>query len=251
MFASNPFAHLTDLLPASAMQAYVVLMALAVVVGTLADLLHKGSARYFMQKRRRTQAAATRQLDGGELAGLAARTLALEVLRAGEFCQRSRQFSHLLTAYGFVFYLVATVALVFAYPAEARPPALWPLLWHLGVLMVLAGGGWFFFYLRVDVAHEGHSPFRLVRADLFIVTLLASAAFALAWSALQGTAAAWPAFGLYILASTLLFVTVPWSKFAHMFYKPVVAYQRRVEEASGASDLPAPTGGERCPPSHT
>jgi hypothetical membrane protein len=93
----------------------------------------------------------------------------------------------------------------------------------------------------VDVAHEGHSPFRLVRADLFIVSLLASVTLALVWELVQiaGTpVGAKIAFSLYILFTTVLFVSVPWSKFAHMFYKPAAAFQRRVEEANGSSDLP-------------
>jgi hypothetical protein len=45
-------------------------------------------------------------------------------------------------------------------------------------------------------------------------------------------------FGVYIFFTTLLFGSVFWSKFAHMLYKPVVAFQRRVEEANGSSDLP-------------
>jgi hypothetical protein len=28
--------------------------------------------------------------------------------------------------------------------------------------------------------------------------------------------------GLYLLATTILFGSVPWSKFAHMFYKPAI-----------------------------
>jgi len=94
-----------------------------------------------------------------------------------------------------------------------------------------------------------------VRADLFIVSLLASVTFALLfeWAAMAGNLMATRVCaGLYLFFTTLLFVSVPWSKFAHMFYKPVVAFQRRVEEADGSSDLPAPTpGGERCPHSHT
>jgi hypothetical protein len=46
-------------------------------------------------------------------------------------------------------------------------------------------------------------------------------------------------FGLYLLFTTLLFVSVPWSKFAHMFYKPVMAFERRVQQEDGSSDLPA------------
>ena len=256
MFTDNPFIPVTDFLPPRFMQLYIVLMVLAVVAGTLFDLYHKGSAKFFVQQRKRSRAAATRRLGGAEMAAIAVTVLVDEVATSGEFCNRKRRLSHLLMSYGFVLYLVTTVVMVCAYPTAAVPtPVALPLLWNLGALMVLVGGDWFFFLLRVDVAKEGHSPFRLVRADLFIVTLLASVTFALLWALAQAThnpAAAWLFFGLYIFFSTLLFVSVPWSKFAHMFYKPVVAFQRRVEEADGSSSLPAPTAGvDRCPPSHT
>jgi hypothetical protein len=134
--------------------------------------------------------------------------------------------------------------MVFGYPTPATPaPAVLPILWNVGALMVLIGGYWFFFFIRVDVAHEGHSPFRLVRADLFIVSLLASVTFALIWEIVQtgdNLAITKTAFALYIFFTTLLFVGVPWSKFAHMFYKPAAAFQRRVEEANGSSSLPMP-----------
>ena len=70
-------------------------------------------------------------------------------------------------------------------------------------------------------------------------------AFALIWHFGQtnypGSTAAYILFGIYMFFTTLLFVSVPWSKFAHMFFKPAVAYQRRVEEANGSSDLPRPS----------
>ena len=50
---------------------------------------------------------------------------------------------------------------------------------------------------------------------------------------------------LYILSTTVLFVSVPWSKFSHMFYKPAAAFQHRVEEANGSSNLPAPAESPR------
>ena len=127
---------------------------------------------------------------------------------------------------------------------------------NMGALMTLGGGYWFFLLLRVNVVHDGHPRWRLVRADLFIVTLLVSVTFALLLELAEvaGNATAIAACaGIYLLFTTLLFVSVPWSKFAHMFYKPVVAFQKRVEEADGPSSLPTPTkkGGGRCPPSHT
>jgi hypothetical protein len=46
---------------------------------------------------------------------------------------------------------------------------------------------------------------------------------------------------LYVIATTVLFGSVPWSKFAHMFFKPAAAFEKRVSAANGSrSNLPAP-----------
>ncbi len=254
MFTTNPFVPLTEFVSPAVMQGYVVLMVLAVAVGTAFDLLHDKKIEFFQRDRKRRKAAAQRQLGGADMAAIAAKTLAHDVATFGEFCNRQRRISHVLMFYGFVLYLLTTVAMIFVYPADKSTPAVLPVLWNLGALMTLVGGYWFFFLLRVNVVHDGQPCWRLVRADLFIVTLLASVTFALLFelAATAGSAAATGlCAGLYIFFTTALFVSVPWSKFAHMFYKPVVAFQRRVEEADGSSDLPSPTGGERCPPSHT
>jgi len=50
MFTSNPFADLAVFLPPIAMQVYIILMIVAVVVGTVADMLHKSSGKYFTQR---------------------------------------------------------------------------------------------------------------------------------------------------------------------------------------------------------
>ena len=244
MFTSNPFADLTVFLPPLVMQVYIVLMIVAVAVGTLFDMFHKGSAQYFVQEMGRSKAAATRRLGVVEIVSLAIRTLLKEMLTSGEFCNVKRRISHLFMFYGFLIYIVSTIVLVFTYPTPATPtPAVWPVLWNIGAVMILVGGYWFFFLIRVDVAYEGHSPFRLVRADLFIVSLLASVTFALVWEIVQTAGnlrATQIAFGIYIFFTTLLFGGVPWSKFAHMFYKPAAAFQKRVEEAQGSSNLPRP-----------
>ena len=144
--------------------------------------------------------------------------------------------------YGFVAYVLATAVMVFAYPTSSSPtPVIWPILWHIGALMVCAGGYWFWFFIRVDVTAEGYSPFRVIRADLFILSLLASTTLALAWSWIPTSVIGWLVFALYVLATTILFGSVPWSKFAHMFFKPSAALQQRVAEAAGTrSNLPAP-----------
>lgn len=243
MFTHNPFAALSEVIPAVVMQGYVLLMAVAVVIGTLYDVHHKRSAEYFGRRRQKAETEARRRLSGGERLMLLLATIA-EAAVSGEFCKLPRRITHLLKMYGFLLYVITTVVMVFVYPAGTRTPAILPALWTLGALMILAGGLWFFFFQRVNVAFDGASPLYLGRADLFIGSLLASAFFALLWqyaqSAGAGAVTVWTLFGLYLFFTTLLFVTVPWSKFAHMFFKPTVAYQRRIEEASGSSDLPRP-----------
>ena len=81
--------------------------------------------------------------------------------------------------------MISGVVMVFVYPAAADTPEIFAALWTVGALMILIGGLWFFFFLRVNVAHDGASPFHLGRADLFVGSLLASAAFALMWQFAQ------------------------------------------------------------------
>jgi hypothetical protein len=239
MFASNPFAALADFLPAPFMQVYVVLMLLAVVAGTLFDVAHKGSAKYFFDNWRKSKGKLSKPLGGGELASLAVRTGVVDVLTSGEFCNARRRVAHLLTMYGFVIYVATTAIMVFSPETSGVVPR----LWWLGGLMVCLGGYWFWFFIRVDVAAEGNPPLRIMRADLFILSLLASVTLGLAWAFVQarGASGANVLFGLYLLATTVLFGSVPWSKFAHMFFKPAAAFEKRVSQANGfRSNLPAP-----------
>lgn len=241
MFTHNPFTGLSDVLPANAMPTYLVLMALAVFVGTLADMVHKGSARYFFANWRKSRNKGGRELGGGEMVSLAVKTGLVDVLASGEFCNPRRRLAHLLTMYGFVLYVGTSAIMVLGYPTPATPtPDILPMLWWLGGLMVCAGGYWFWFFIRVDVAAEGNSPLRLIKADLFVLSLLASTTLGLVWAAAGGGGGV--LFGLYIFATTVLFAGVPWSKFAHMFFKPAAAFEKRVYEADGtAENLPTQT----------
>jgi hypothetical protein len=240
MFSINPFAALPATVSPAVMQAYVVVMIALVVVGTLFEVVHKGSARYFFQNMRKSKAKGARTLGGGDFVSIAVQTAVVDVLASGEFCNARRRIAHLIGMYGFVLYVLATAVLVFN-PAAG---AIWAQLWWLGGLMVCVGGYWFWFFIRVDVAAEGNSPFRVVKADLFILSLLASATLGLVWAFLQarGSAASGTVFGLYILATTVLFAGVPWSKFAHMFFKPAAAFEKRVSKANGTvENLPTLT----------
>lgn len=242
---TNPFSALSDTIPVVAMQAYIIAMAVLVVGGTLIDIIHKKSAQYFFENAKKAKEAAVRRLSAGEKTAIAVQTVASDVLTSAEFCNPKRRVAHLLTMYGFVSFLVATVVLVFCYPASgAATPTVWPLLWHVGALMVCIGGFWFWFFIRADVAAEGNPWYRIVRADLFILSLLATALSGLIWSVLQAQGSQpWSSLFLvlFTMASIVLFGGVLWSKFAHMFFKPAAAFQKRLAKADGSLDnLPEP-----------
>src|SRR5579872_4891365 len=115
MFTTNPFAELAATVPATVMQTFVLVMVAFVVVGTLIDITHKGSAKYFFAAWRKGKAKGSRSVGGGEVISLAVQTAVVDVALAGEFCSAKRRIAHLLTMWGFIIYLVATVIMVFQY----------------------------------------------------------------------------------------------------------------------------------------
>ena len=249
MFTTNPFLELSGLIPPLAMQIYVIAMVILVAGGTILDMIHKKNAEYFFRNAEKAKKSATRTVSGAEKISIAVSTVAVDVLTSGEFCNPRRRLAHLLTMYGFVLFVVSTAVLVFGYAASPAP-AIWPLLWHIGALMVCVGGYWFWFAIRVDVAAEGNPWYRVVRADLFILALLSTTTFALLWSLFGATFF----FVLFIAAATVLFGTVLWSKFAHMFFKPAAAFNKRITKADGSRenlpeipDLTDPAVHERYP----
>jgi hypothetical protein len=244
MFTSNPFAELAVFIPPIVMQTYIVVMMVLVAGGTLLDISHKKSAKYFFDNWRKAKSKGTRQLSGGDMASLAIQTAVVEGLTSAEFCNPQRRVAHLLTMYGFLLHVITTVILVFTYPTLDTPaPPILTGLWYIGALMVCVGGYWFWFFIRVDVAAEANSRFRVVRADLFILALLASVTLGLIWAWLQTRGNQWATvfLGMYLIATTVLFGSIPWSKFSHMFFKPAAAFQKRIAEANGSrSNLPSP-----------
>ena len=242
MFTSNPFAALSASVSPTIMQWYVIVMIAFVVLGTLYDVVHKGSAKYFFENMRKAKGNAKKPLGGGDAIGIAVQTGVADVLTSAEFCNPKRRVAHLLGMYGFVAYAVATFMMVFFHPTAATV-AVWAPLWWIGALAVCVGGYWFWFFIRADVSAEGQSPFRLIKADLFILSLLASCTAGLIWAYLQAKGSGWSTvfLGIYLIATTVLFGGVPWSKFSHMFFKPAAAFQKRIAKADGSRDnLPEP-----------
>ena len=108
MFMSNPFSELSAFIPPIVMQAYIILMVLLVIGGTVLDMIHKKSAQYFFENAKKAKKSAKRSVGAGEKASIAVRVLVNEVLTSGEFCNVKRRLSHLLTMYGFIIFVVTT-----------------------------------------------------------------------------------------------------------------------------------------------
>ncbi len=147
MITSNPFAELSASIPPVVMQTFVVAMIVLVAAGTLFDIIHKGSARYFFENWRKSKSRSKKAVSTGELVSIAIQTGVVDVLTSGEFCNMRRRIAHLLTMYGFVMYVAATALMVFSFPTAATPtPSILPILWWIGGLMVCVGGYWFWFF---------------------------------------------------------------------------------------------------------
>ncbi len=242
MFMTNPFDALTSLISTDVMQMYIIVMAVFVAGGTILDMLHKKSAQYFFLDSAKNAKNAKRTVSTGEKAGLAFATIASEVITSSEFCSTKRRISHLLTMYGFIIFVATSALMIFECDTIATETL--AQFWHIGAIMLCLGGYWFWFSIRVDVNSEGVKWYQLRRADIFIVSLFTTATFALIWSYLQskgmnGAVADMGLttlfFALFIVSNTTLFASVMWSKFAHMFFKPAAAFQKRVAHADGSN----------------
>jgi hypothetical protein len=234
MITTNPFSELFEPV---IMQGYIILMIVAVIGGTILDTIHKKSAKYFFENAKKAESNATRTVSGGKKIGLMISTIIGEIMTSSEFENVKRRISHLLLMWGFILFMASTIVQVFLFP-EAKSAGIWSILWHIGAVMVMVGGYWFWFSIRVDVNSEGKGLFPLTKADIFIVSLLLTTTFGLAWS-LTGAGLAGLSllfFIIYLAAMTVLFTTVLWSKFAHMFFKPFAAYQKKITKADGSQE---------------
>jgi len=144
--------------------------------------------------------------------------------------------------YGTILFWISSAIMIFCYSTQSSgTPLIWPIIWHAGAIMTVLGGSWFWFFLRVDVYSEAQPWYRIIKADLFVLALIASSLFGLIWSYLQSLNLndRWDDkvfLVLFIVSNIVLFGGIYWSKFAHMFYKPGAAIQKNLAEADGSRD---------------
>jgi len=247
MLSTNPFSILAETVSPIFMQSFVIVMAILVVAGTLLDIIHKKNVKYFFNNAKKAKLSATKTLSTGEKISVISKTIVSDIATTSELGAGKRRAAHLLGMYGTILFWVGSVIMIFCYATPSSDtPSVWPIIWHAGAIMTVLGGSWFWFFLRVDVYSEAQPWYRIIKADLFVLALVASSLFGLIWSYLQSLNLnnRWDDklfLILFIISNIILFGGVYWSKFAHMLYKPGAAIQKNLAEADGSRDnLPPP-----------
>ena len=242
MLSVNPFLMLAETVPPAFMQWFVIGMAMLVFAGTLIDIIHKKNVKYFFENAKKAKLSATKTLSTGEKISVISKTIVSDIATTSELGAGKRRAAHLLGMYGTILFWIGSVIMIFCYSSpSSETPSVWPIIWHVGGIMTVLGGSWFWFFLRVDVYSEAQPWYRIIQADLFVLALIATSLFGFIWSFLQSLNldGRWDDkvfLVLYIVSNLVLFGGVYWSKFAHMFYKPGAAIQKNLAEADGSRD---------------
>jgi len=244
MITINPFSAISELIPAVVMQTFVVAMIFLVIVGTLLDMIHKKNVKFFFENAKKAKKSATKTLNAGEKISIVFKSVASDVLTTSEL-DGQRRLAHLLGMYGTLFFWITSIIMIFCYSTPTSiTPFILPFLWHLGAIMTCLGGYWFWFFLRVNFTAEANPWYSIIKADLFILSLVITSTLGLVWSYLQSISMSEFStifFVLFSFSNLVLFGGVYWSKFAHMFYKPGAAIQKHLAEGDGSRDnLPKP-----------
>jgi len=242
MLTINPFSVLSEIVPPLAMQVFLITMIGLVILGTLVDIIHKKNVKYFFENAKKAKKNATRELGAGEKVSIIAKSVVYDIGTTSELGAGKRRIAHLLGMYGTILFWTASAVMIFFYSSvSSDTPSAWPIIWHVGAIMTILGGCWFWFFLRVDVYSEAQPWYRIIKADLFVLALILTSLFGLIWSYLQSLNLSdrWDDkvfLILYAVSNLVLFGGVYWSKFAHMFYKPGAAIQKNLAEADGSRD---------------
>ena len=215
MITINPFSQLTETIPSIALQSFVLVMVGLVAAGTILDNIHKKNVKYFFNNAKKAKQNATRELGSGERIAIIGKTIVHDIGTTAELGMGKRRVAHVLGMYGTILFWAGSAVMIFCYSStNAETPTFWPAIWHIGAFMTCVGGFWFWFFLRVDVASEANSVFRIIKADLFVLALVLSSTFGLAWSYFQysgSTSLSILFLILFAVANIVLFGGVYWS----------------------------------------
>ena len=148
MIANNPFSILSETIPTIAIQTFVIVMGILVIIGTLVDIIHKKNVKYFFENAKKAKKSAKKTLTTGEKTAVVIKTIASDIATTSELGAGKRRAAHLLGMYGTILFWIASVIMIFCYASPTSDtPFIWPIIWHTGAIMTVLGGFWFWLFL--------------------------------------------------------------------------------------------------------
>ncbi|MGC8661642.1 MAG: hypothetical protein ACP5TZ_03960 [Nitrososphaeria archaeon] len=227
-----------SIVPAVYLQVFSILMILFVAAGMLYDFIGGRKLEYTIRDRK---ARGARGFD----MGAAIKAVFIDIATSAQFskCSVQRRASHLLMMWGFIISIIVLFFETFLTPfASALSIYYDPLQVLLLIcwLMLLAGALWFL-PQRANVRVDGDPVYKFRRADIFVLNVMVYAVLgvALLWSVNSGLLIASEAIlGAFLSSVAFLFISVPWTKFPHMFYKAGLIVQDKMERGKVESRLP-------------
>lgn len=227
-----------SIVPAIYLQVFTILMILFVIVGMLYDFIGGKKLEYTIRDRK------ARGAKGFDIKA-ALNAIFIDIATSAQFskCSVQRRASHLLMMWGFIISIVvlfietfvtslASSLSIYYYSLQALLLICW--------VMLLAGALWFL-PQRANVRVDGDPVYKLRRADIFVLNVMVYAVLgvALLWSINSGLLIASEVILAAFLSSiAFLFISVPWTKFPHMFYKAGLIIQDKMEKCKVESRLP-------------
>ena len=149
MININPFSILSESIPPIVMQSFLIVMVGLVVVGTLVDIIHKKNVKYFFENAKKAKKSATRDLGNVERASIITKTVVYDIGTTSELGAGKRRVAHLLGMYGTILFWISSAVMVFCYSTlSSNTPLAWPIIWHVGAIMTVLGGCWFWFFFK-------------------------------------------------------------------------------------------------------
>ena len=84
MLTNNPFSTLSEIIPAFAMQGFVIAMAALTLIGVLVDIRHKKNVKYFFENAKKAKKNAQIELTTAKRTSVILKTVAHDIATTSE-----------------------------------------------------------------------------------------------------------------------------------------------------------------------
>ncbi|MGC8558547.1 MAG: hypothetical protein ACP5NC_06105 [Nitrososphaeria archaeon] len=227
-----------SIVPAIYLQIFSIVMILFVIAGMLYDFIGGSKLEYTVRDRK------ARGAKGFDM-GAALKAIFIDIATSAQFskCSIQRRASHLLMMWGFIISVIVLFIETFVTSLVSTLSTYYYSLQTLLLIcwfMLLAGALWFL-PQRANVRVDGDPVYKLRRADIFVLNVMVYAVLgvALLWSMNSGLLIASKVIlGAFLSSIAFLSISVPWTKFPHMFYKAGLIIQDKMEKGKVESRLP-------------